>query len=152
MSYIMKPIGIHERMIMSTSCSKAALNMLSAAQLGEGVKSIALRPGTVDTSMLRHNLEPDVAARIKDVSDSFVNTVEGSYRDGSVLRPEQPAETIAALAATPGAEWPPDLFTVTSTGSLSSAGSSTSIVPLCKNWVSENSKCNPDFPPDFSLT
>ena len=124
------------------STTKAALNMLSAGIRSEGVDCIALRPGSVDTPMLRKNLDPDTNARLQKGKavgtdeNGFALAVKNAYADGTVLNASQPGRAIAVLAAT--IKWPDDIYEDTAvnikSATIKSGEKNSKTKPIVKNW------------------
>ncbi|PFH60226.1 hypothetical protein XA68_11291 [Ophiocordyceps unilateralis] len=82
--------------------SKSALNAISAHLAVEepDVTSIAITPGRVDTNMQSVLREAGKDTMDKAQYDSFVE----AFQQGTLLKPEQPGNVIARLAARPRSE------------------------------------------------
>ncbi|EEA19808.1 hypothetical protein TMatcc_009950 [Talaromyces marneffei ATCC 18224] len=77
--------------------TKAALNYfaLALSQEEPDVTSIALRPGMVDTEMQREIREDH--AKKGELPPGALTRYEEAYRDGKLLKPEQPGNVMARL-------------------------------------------------------
>jgi NAD(P)-dependent dehydrogenase (short-subunit alcohol dehydrogenase family) len=79
--------------------SKAAMNSLSAQLAAEepDVTSVAVAPGRVDTDMQAIIRSEGSASMDKATYDNFVD----AFTTGKLLKPEQPGNVMARLAASP---------------------------------------------------
>ncbi|RCH80020.1 hypothetical protein CU098_008375 [Rhizopus stolonifer] len=78
--------------------SKAAVNLINSTLAVEepNVTSIAIRPGVVDTEM-QNMIRSTGASGMKDDHAKFIEL----HRDGKLVKPEDPAHVLAALANQP---------------------------------------------------
>ncbi|KAI8327253.1 hypothetical protein BD560DRAFT_418348 [Blakeslea trispora] len=78
--------------------SKAALNLINSTLAVEepNVTSIAIRPGVVDTEM-QNTIRSTGAEGMKDDHAKFIEL----HRDGKLVKPEDPAHVLVALANQP---------------------------------------------------
>ena len=76
--------------------SKAALNHLAKTLAKEepSITTLAIRPGMVDTQMQTNIREQYLHNMDEDDQVKFT----GAYKDGKLLRPEQPGHVMAKLA------------------------------------------------------